>query len=197
MFLKKSNMEIIMKLVKTLTPIVSIVLLSGCISSAPIVPVTPANQNQISVCQADATLHNDVVIGDFVVGGLTSGLAGVSAGLPNTDSSAKTAIAISAAVGGALTITGAAIAGYTASNFSNSNCSSVVGILPSPTSLTPTPAPVTTASTAVPFVTPMSVVVTPPVPAPTAPIPVVAPIAVTVPAPTSVPSKTPVTAPKK
>jgi len=102
--------------------------LCGCISSAPVVPVTPANQQQVSMCQQDAQLHNGVVIGDFVVGGATSGLAGVSAGL--APGSAKTDMAIVAVGLGALTVTGAAIAGYAASNFANSNCSSVVGALP-------------------------------------------------------------------
>ena len=191
-----------MKLAKIFSPVVSMILLSACISSAPIVPVTPANQSQIAVCQSDATLHNSVVIGDFIIGGITSGLAAVSAGLPGTDANAKTGLAISAAAVGALTVTGAAVAGFTAANFVNSNCSTVVGALPSG-AFTPAPAP---APTATPLVTPMSVVITPPVPPSTpAPVltttPVVVPVAVPVstPAPVSTPvapaSKTP--APKK
>lgn len=102
-------------------------LLSGCISSAPIVPVTPANQAQVSTCENIASLHNGVVIGDFVVGGAAAGLAGVAAAV--TDTNTKNALAIGSAITGALGVVGTAIAGFTASNFSNSQCSNVVGPL--------------------------------------------------------------------
>lgn len=100
----------------------------ACISSAPIVPVTPANTDQISSCQTTAEWHNGVVIGDFVFGGAGAALGGIGAAV--TDSNTKTGLAIGAAVAGGLTAVGAAIAGYTASNFANSNCSNVVGQLP-------------------------------------------------------------------
>lgn len=102
-------------------------LLSGCISSAPIVLVTPGNQAQVSSCQSIASLHNGVVIGGFVVGGATAGLAGVAAAA--TDSTTKNDLAIGAAIAGALGVVGTAIAGFTSSNFANSQCSSVVGPL--------------------------------------------------------------------
>jgi len=113
-------------------------LLGGCISSAPIVPVTPANSAQVTTCQSDASLHNGIVVGDFVIGGLTSGLASTAAGL--TNATAKNDISVAAAAAGGLTIAGAALAGYTAANFANSNCSSVVGSLP-PDLVTAVPKP--------------------------------------------------------
>jgi hypothetical protein len=102
--------------------------LPACISSAPITPVTPANQDQVSTCQSIASLHNGVVIGDFAVGGITSGLAGVGAAL--TDTQTKTDLAIAAAAAGAVALVGTGIAGLTSADFANSNCSSVVGALP-------------------------------------------------------------------
>jgi hypothetical protein len=109
--------------------LLAIVLLClGCISSAPITPVTPANQDQVSTCQSIASLHNGVVIGDFVVGGVTSGLAGVGAALSDTQS--KTDLAIAAAAAGAVGLVGTGVAGLTSADFANSNCSSVVGSLP-------------------------------------------------------------------
>jgi orotate phosphoribosyltransferase-like protein len=115
-------------MIRTILILALAALLSGCISSAPIVPVTAANSSAISTCQSDATLHNDVVIGDFVVGGAASGLSAAAAGIADTNT--KTDFAIAASAVAALTIAGAAIAGYTATNFANSNCSSVVGALP-------------------------------------------------------------------
>lgn len=105
-------------------------LLMGCISSAPIVPVTPENQAQISSCQNTATVHNGIVFGDFIVGGSTAAVAGVAAALPSTDVDAKTALAITAAVLGGLDIAGTAVASMTTANFTNSRCSDVVGALP-------------------------------------------------------------------
>jgi hypothetical protein len=99
----------------------------GCISNAPLGPVTPQNQAQVSSCQGIASLHNGVVIGDFVVGGITSGAAGVAVAV--TDSKTKNDLGIVAAVAGAVGIAGTAIAGFTASDFAGSNCSNVVGPL--------------------------------------------------------------------
>ena len=104
------------------------VMLGGCISSAPIVPETPANQAQIASCDATASLHNGVVIGDFVVGGATTGLAAGAAAV--TDGNTRTALAVAGAIAGGVTTIGAALAAYTASNFANSQCPSVVGSLP-------------------------------------------------------------------
>jgi hypothetical protein len=109
--------------------LVAALLLSGCLSSAPIVPVTPANQAQITACQNTATLHNGVVIGDFVVGGGTTALAATAAIVQ--DQNAKNDMAIVGAGLGAVTVVGTALAGYSASNFANSQCSQVVGALPS------------------------------------------------------------------
>lgn len=101
---------------------------SGCISSAPIVPVTAANQAQISSCQNTAGWHNGVVIGDFTFGGIGAGAGAIGAIV--TDSGQKTALAVTGAAAGALVIIGTAVAGLTGSNFANSHCSDVVGALP-------------------------------------------------------------------
>jgi hypothetical protein len=102
--------------------------LVACIPSAPIGPVTPANQAQVAACQSIATLHNGVVVGDFIFGGAASGLAAVGAIV--TDPQTKTGVAIGAAIAGATGIVGTAIAGFTSRDFANSQCSSVVGDLP-------------------------------------------------------------------
>ena len=101
---------------------------ASCISSAPIVPETPANQAQIASCQSTASLHNGIVLGDFVFGGSAAGVGAVGALV--TDSGQKTALLVTGAILGGLTTIGTAIAGYTASNFANSKCSDVVGGLP-------------------------------------------------------------------
>lgn len=111
-----------------------VVLLGGCLSSAPTVPVTPANQGQVNVCQNTAALHNGVVISDFVLGGTSAGLASAAAAF--SDQNTKTTLAVAgASVAGALII-GTALAELTASNFANSQCAAVVGALPT----APTPA---------------------------------------------------------
>lgn len=101
--------------------------LAGCISSAPIIPETPANQAQIQSCQTTATIHNDLVVGGFVLGAGSSALAGSSAAI--TDSTAQRDVAVAATVLGALAVADAAIVAWSASNFANGNCSSVVGPL--------------------------------------------------------------------
>lgn len=100
----------------------------GCISTAPVVPVTPENQAKVSTCQGIASLHNGVVIGDFAIGGVGSGLAGVAAGV--TDTRTKNDLAIGAAIAGALGMIGTAVAGFTAASFASSNCTTVVAPLP-------------------------------------------------------------------
>ena len=101
---------------------------SGCLSSAPIVPVTPANQAQIASCSTDAQLHNAFVLGDIIVGGTTTGIAGASAAF--TDTNTKTALAISAAIAAGLTAIGTGGVGLTTMNFEDSKCADVVGSLP-------------------------------------------------------------------
>jgi hypothetical protein len=113
----------------------------ACIDSAPIVPETAANQSQIQTCQSTAELHNGVVIGDFALGGAGTALA--SAAAFATDTNTKNTLAYVGIGTGAAVIVGTAIAGYTSSNFANSNCSSVVGALPSVTKPAPTAAPTT------------------------------------------------------
>jgi len=103
-------------------------LLGGCLSSAPLVPVTSANTDQVSTCQATASAHNGFVVAGMVLGGLDTGL-GVAAGA-DTNTSQKTGFAVGAAAGAAAITTVASLAALYASNFAESNCSSVVGPLP-------------------------------------------------------------------
>jgi hypothetical protein len=108
----------------------------ACISSAPIVPETSANQSQIQTCQSTAELHNGVVISGFVLTGSTAGLAGVAAAEPDSNATVKTALSVAGAIVGGIAIADAAVAAFTNSNFQNSQCSNVVG--PLPTTLSPT-----------------------------------------------------------
>src|SRR5271166_1888903 len=102
--------------------------LTGCLSSAPIVPPTAANASQIASCENTATWHNDFVVADFVLTGSAAGIG--AAGALTSDTSAKTDLAITgAALGGAALVTSALI-GLTVSNFANGQCQSVVGPLP-------------------------------------------------------------------
>ncbi len=104
---------------------------TGCLESAPIVPVTPANQAQVNACQSTALLHNDVVVGDYTLGGVTSGLAATAAAL--TDPTAQKDVALAASIVGGFAIAGTAIAAWSAANYANSQCPSVVGPLAAPT----------------------------------------------------------------
>lgn len=115
-------------LLATIGLVVAALLLSGCMSSAPTVPVTPANQAQVTSCQNTASLHNDVVIGDFVFGGAGAATGGIGAAV--TDSNQRAWLAGGAAVASGLVVAGTAIAGFSAKNFANSHCSEVVGDLP-------------------------------------------------------------------
>lgn len=112
----------------------------ACISSAAIVPETAANTNQINSCQSTASLHNGFVIGDFALGGGTTAVAGIAAGV--SDTTAKNDLAVTGAILGGALVVGTALAAYTSSNFANSQCSSVVG--PLPTVAKPTPNNTTT-----------------------------------------------------
>ncbi len=103
-------------------------LLGGCLSSAPLVPVTVANSDQVSMCQATASAHNGFVIAGMVLGGVDTGL-GVAAGA-DMNSMQKTGFAVGAAAGAAAITTIASLAAVYAANFAESNCSSVVGPLP-------------------------------------------------------------------
>lgn len=116
-----------------LTPL--LLLVSGCISSAPIVPETSSNIDQISSCQTTAAAHNLVVISDFVLSG--SGVTLATSGAAISDATAKTDLVIVSAIVGGLSLAGGAIAGYTASNFANSQCPNVVGPLPVPLATKP------------------------------------------------------------
>lgn len=101
---------------------------TACISSAPVVPVTPANQAQISSCQSTAAAHNGFVVGDFTVGalGAASGILGAAV----TDTGQKTAFSTGAAVASGTAGVLTALAAFAAKNFANSHCTEVVGDLP-------------------------------------------------------------------
>ena len=114
--------------VKIAGSVLMVATLTGCISSAPTVPVTAANTAQISSCESSAAVHNDFVIGGFALGGISAGLG--ASGAAVSDTNAKTDLAIGAAVVGGLVLIDSAIVGLSASNFANSQCTSVVGALP-------------------------------------------------------------------
>ena len=103
-------------------------LASGCLSSAPTVPVTPANSAQITTCENTATFHNDLVIGDFVFSGAAGTLGAV--GAVASDSTAKTDAAIGAAIAGGAAVLTSSLIALTTSNYANNGCGSVVGALP-------------------------------------------------------------------
>lgn len=102
--------------------------LLGCISSVPLKPASPDTAAQVSSCQSIASTHNDIVVGDFVIGGVTTGFAGAGAFVHDTN--AKDVLAITAAATAAVGIVGAGLTGYTAGEFTNGNCSAYVGPLP-------------------------------------------------------------------
>ena len=101
---------------------------AGCLSSAPIVPVTPANQAQISTCESTATLHNGVVVGGFSLSATGGTLGAVAALEPNVTT--KNTLDVAAAVAAGLALVDTSLLALSSSNFSNNNCSSVVGNLP-------------------------------------------------------------------
>ena len=103
---------------------------AACITSSPTVTPTPANQAQIASCQATASLHNGIVIGDMTVGGGAATLGTIAAALPGNQVNGKTDLAIAAAATAGLTTIGAGIAALTSANFSNGHCSEVVAPLP-------------------------------------------------------------------
>jgi hypothetical protein len=109
--------------------------LAGCASfglaSSPTVPVTPANQAQVAACTSSANLHNDFVLGDYVVGGLGGSAAAVAGALSSSDTGARIGLAAGAAGAAALVVAGSTIAELGASNYSANGCSSVMAPLPS------------------------------------------------------------------
>ena len=109
---------------------ISFLFLTGCLSSAPFVPVTPQNQAQIATCQSIATEHDSVVVGDFVFGGVGAIAGTVGASLPKGNNTAIQIMDITAGVGAGVAAIGATVASFTASDFANSQCSNVVGPLP-------------------------------------------------------------------
>jgi len=125
---------------RTLLIVLGALLLSGCISSAPTVPITPSNQAQITSCESTATQHDGYVIAGFVVGGAGAGLGASVAAV--SDPSVKTGLGIGAAGAAAVGVTLEALAELTESNFTNSKCGDVVG--PLPTAPAPKPAPAAT-----------------------------------------------------
>jgi hypothetical protein len=100
---------------------------SGCIPDAAIVPQTPQNAQQIADCQTDARTHNGLVVGDFVLSGGATGVGAVAAFETNTG--VRTGLAISSAILGAGTAIATGLTAYSASQFTNSNCTAYVGPL--------------------------------------------------------------------
>lgn len=116
-------------------PALIAVCLTACISSAPIVPVTPANSAAVTSCQTTAKDHNGFTIAGMAVGLGAAGTASTSAGLPPSNANGR---AISAAIAGGLSLVAGGLGGiaaFYASNFADSKCSEVVGSLPEATAL--------------------------------------------------------------
>lgn len=117
-----------------LWPLMLGLLLGGCIPSAALVPVTPANADQVRVCKVIAGEHNGFVVGDVIISGLGTTAAGIGAGLSTSNTGLKDGVTTGAAVAGGLAMAGAALVAYTSSAFASSKCSSVVGDLPTQSS---------------------------------------------------------------
>ena len=117
-----------LKGVSALLMLASLVLLPGCLGSAPVVPVTAANTAQVSQCESTATQHNGFVIADFVFTG-SGGVLG-AAGALASDTQTKTDLAVSAAVAGGVAVLASSLVALSASNYANNDCSAVVGALP-------------------------------------------------------------------
>jgi hypothetical protein len=116
----------------TVPPVVGallmIFLLTGCLSSAPLVPVTPANQAQVSACETTASEHNALLVGDFV---LTGGAATLGAiGAVDSSQQAKTDLAIGATAAAGAAVLASSLIALTSSNYASNQCSAVVGPLP-------------------------------------------------------------------
>lgn len=103
---------------------------ASCLPAVATVPVTPDNQSQVSACQSIAGAHNELVIGDFVVGGAAPVLAGIGTGLASSDPGAGKALGITATVLGAVAMTGAGLTALEASGYASNGCSQVLGPLP-------------------------------------------------------------------
>lgn len=101
--------------------------LGGCISAVPIEPVTPANTAQIAGCTSDANTANDLVVGGFVLSGGATGVGSVAA--LETNTGIRTGLAITTAVLGALDAIDVAWHALAVSQFTNGQCSTVVGPL--------------------------------------------------------------------
>ena len=115
----------------------AVFLLSGCLSAAPLVPVTSSNSAQIASCQATATDHNSLVVGDFVLTGSAGTLGVIGALEPGQQ--AKTDLAIGAAGAAGAAVLASSLIALTSSNYASNQCSSVLGPLPTaaPPALSP------------------------------------------------------------
>lgn len=104
------------------------VLLSGCLSNTPIVPVTPANQQAISDCRTDSNVHNSAAIGGAIATAAGTGL-GVAAGV-DPDPKAKNALAYSAAGTAALVAIAGGLVLEENQLYQAGGCSQLMGPLP-------------------------------------------------------------------
>lgn len=101
---------------------------SACLSNAPIVPVTPANQSAVSQCQTDSNVHNGAV-----VGALISGAAGTAAGaiaVADSDPKVKDAMGVTGAVAAGVTAIGAGVIALENQLYQSGGCTQLLGPLP-------------------------------------------------------------------
>lgn len=102
--------------------------LTGCLSSAPLVPVTPQNAAQIAACQATWRAHGWLVIGAAILGPAGAAQTGVSA-LDGISPGAKTGLEIGSAGTVLAGATLGVVAAYEASSYAGV-CMALTGPLP-------------------------------------------------------------------
>lgn len=105
--------------------------LTGCMSSTPVVPVTPENQAQVSACETAALEHNAFALGDYVFTGGALAAGAVAAALPSDNASGRTDLAVTAAASAGIAGILTGLSRMTTSQFSAQRCVDVVGPLPS------------------------------------------------------------------
>jgi hypothetical protein len=101
---------------------------SGCLAAVPTVPVTPANQTQISACQNDANFHNWSVIGGTGLAGVAGAEGAIETQVPNVNT--QHALEWSILLEGVVAAAAATLAGVESANYVQSGCPALTGPLP-------------------------------------------------------------------
>lgn len=106
------------------------VLLVGCTPSVATVPVTPANQDQITACKSLSSTRNALVVGDFSLGVLDGAAAGIAAGLASSNPTGAKDIGIGTTAGAGVVAGGVLLAAFYANAYAAQHCPDVLGPLP-------------------------------------------------------------------